>query len=87
MLHNPPSVFTEGLGVSVYVPFGFPKRLFGAQAHGPKLGFMCGLQTHHSSPFLRSFLHSQKERKAHTHTLADSLPSPSPLHTNFGLWF
>lgn len=64
MLLTRPSVFTEGPAVSVFVPFGFPKRLFGAQARGPKLGFMCGLKHTIRLLFFAPFsIHKKKEKK------------------------
>lgn len=63
MLRPRPSVLTEGPGVSVYVPFGFPKRLFGSQARGPKLGFMCGLKHTIRLLFFAAFSIHKKEKK------------------------
>lgn len=78
MLRPRPSVFTEGPGVSVYVPFGFPKRLFGSQARGPKLGFMCGLKhTIRLLFFAASSIHKKKRKKKETHWLLSLCPPPA----------
>lgn len=72
------SVFTEGPGVSVYIPFGFPTRLFGAQARGPKPSFMCGLKHTIRLLFFTPLSIHRKETEIYTDRLF-ALPHP-PSH-------
>lgn len=62
-------VFADGPVISASVPFGFPTRLFGAQAHGSVWS-----QTRHLFAFLRFCPFTKRKLRP---ILADSSPLPS----------